>query len=177
ILVNTRFSLYNAAKGKREKKHLQPMKKLYQSFLEMIESTAIKFPHLNIVIRPHPGENRQSYLQAFRQYKNIHVIHEGSIIKWLLAAKVIIHNGCTSGIEAFLLDRPVIAYTPYHTKDTSLPNQVGIQSKTISSLHKAIKRIGNYEQVKQNPSSLYDYCQWENDVYSYNQILHLCNEI
>src|SRR5699024_248520 len=61
--------------------------------------------------------------------------------------------------------------------DVSLPNQIGIQSKTISSLHKAIKRIGNYEQVKQNPSSLYDYCQWENDVYSYNQILHLCNEI
>src|SRR5699024_4699351 len=97
ILVNTRFSLYNAAKGKREKKYLQSMKKLYHSFLDMIESTAITFPQLNIVIRPHPGENRQSYLQAFRQYKNIHVIHEGSIIKWLLAAKVIIHHGCTSG--------------------------------------------------------------------------------
>lgn len=177
ILINTRFSLYNSVKGKKETVYLKPMKKLYHAFLEMITCLAKKFPHLNIVIRPHPGENSKSYLRAFKQFRNIHVVHEGSIIKWLQAAKVIIHNGCTSGIEAFLLGRPVISYVPFKTNDITLPNQLGIQATTIASLHQAIENLSDYEQVKQTPTDLYDYYHWEQDEFSFDKILDLCNKI
>ncbi|WP_058307187.1 surface carbohydrate biosynthesis protein [Gracilibacillus massiliensis] len=177
ILVNTRFSLYNKAKAVNENRFVKPIKKLYEAFLEMIEVLAKEFPTKNIVIRPHPGENIRSYQHAFSQYQNVHVVHEGTIIKWLLAANVIIHNGCTSGIEAFLLDKPVIAYIPVVEKDNTLPNQVGLQVETLASLHQAILNISNYNQLKRTPKSLYHYCFLENDSYSYQRILHLCNRI
>ena len=70
------------------------------------------FPRTNIIVRPHPMEDFTSYERAFSSYPNIHVVHEGNIIKWLLAADIIIHNGCTSGIEGFLLEKPIISYLP-----------------------------------------------------------------
>lgn len=177
ILVNTRFPLYNGAKGIKDNVYVEPIKKLYLAFEEMIEETAKEFPYLNIVIRPHPGENIRSYQQTFKQLQNVHVIHEGSIIKWLLAAKVIIHNGCTSGMEAFLLDKPVIAFLPFAETNNSLPNQLGIQVKNIATLHQAILNISNYNMVKKTPGSLYHYCCWENDSHSFERILQLCNRI
>ncbi len=177
ILINTRFSLYNGAKKTRENVFVEPIKKLYLAFVEMIEETAKEFPNINIVIRPHPGENIRSYLQIFRKLQNVHVVHEGSIIKWLLAAKVIIHNGCTSGIEAFLLDKPVIAYLPFAEGDIFLPNQVGLQVTSMPYLHQTIRTISNYNQMKHTPESLYHYCYWEKDSYSFDRILRLCKDI
>ncbi|SHN07181.1 surface carbohydrate biosynthesis protein [Gracilibacillus kekensis] len=177
ILVNTRFPLYNASKGLKENSYVEPIKKLYIAFLEMIEATAKRFPEKNIVIRPHPGENRRTYQQRFKQFHNVHIIHEGSIINWLLAANVIIHNGCTSGIEAFLLDKPVISYIPFVEKNTVLPNQVGLQITTIPSLQQAILNISDYNQHKKVPESLYHHCFMEHDSYSYDRILQLCNRI
>ncbi|MFD2046665.1 surface carbohydrate biosynthesis protein [Ornithinibacillus salinisoli] len=186
ILINTRFSLYNTVKGMKDNVHFKHIKSLYYHFLEMIKATCEQFPYTNIVIRPHPGENFESYRKTFAKYSNVHVIHEGNIIKWLLAAKAIIHNGCTSGIEGYLLGKPVISYVPYHVPDSAdvLPNQLGEKATNIEQLHKVLTVELNRKCIDTNSNdnvkcidNLFNYCEWSQDTFAYDAILRLCNTI
>ncbi|WP_018931372.1 surface carbohydrate biosynthesis protein [Gracilibacillus lacisalsi] len=177
ILINTRFSLYNAAKGKKDTVFVQHIKALYESFLEMIKVTASHFPHVNIVIRPHPAENFNSYRRLFKNISNVHVVHEGGINKWILAAKLVIHNGCTSGIEAFLLDQPVIVYQPFETNEIELPNLLGFKATSLTELRATIDQLLHHPVVIPGDDRLYHYCSWEKNKYAVDHILDLCNTI
>ncbi|WP_163583354.1 surface carbohydrate biosynthesis protein [Gracilibacillus saliphilus] len=177
ILINTRFSLYNAAKGKKDTVFVQHIKALYESFLEMIKVTASHFPQVNIVIRPHPAENFNSYRRLFKNISNVHVVHEGVINKWILAAKIVIHNGCTSGIEAFLLDQPVIVYQPLETKEIELPNLLGFKATSLTELRDTIDQLLHHQAVIPGDDRLYHYCSWEKNSYAVDHILDLCNTI
>src|SRR5690606_24910043 len=144
ILINTRFSIYNSLRGKQ----LNPsypiniyFKNLYDSFIEMIKALCEKYPNVHFVIRPHPGESLESYRSALSTYKNVHVVHEGNIIKWLMAASIIIHNGCTSSLEAFLLEKPIISYKPITSKifDVELADQLGMKATTVLEVDKLLQ--------------------------------------
>ncbi|KHF39880.1 hypothetical protein LQ50_12505 [Halalkalibacter okhensis] len=149
ILVNTRFSIYNHANGKKfqnlstvkaihkKYRNLYPhLRDLYHHFINMIKALSKRYPNLNIVIRPHPSESKVSYQKAFKDYNNVFVVHEGTIAKWNLASKVVIHNSCTTGLEAFLLGKPVISYRPVTSKqhDEYIPNEVSYQATNIKQV-------------------------------------------
>ena len=55
---------------------------------------------------------------------NVSVIYEGNVAEWLLAASLLIHNNCTTGVEAYLLGRATIAYSAFRDEayDLFLPN-------------------------------------------------------
>jgi len=186
ILINTRFSRHNSLLGKIENdEQSKYIKKLYHSFLEMITSLAELYPSTNIVIRPHPGENFESYRREFSSFDHIHVIHEGNIINWLMAAKVVIHNGCTTSIEAFLLGVPIITYKPISSAafDVKLPNKLGVIAKNSNEITTLLEEIitkpkqGIYKDSKQNEQYLMKYCEWSKSTYSYETILGLLNNI
>jgi hypothetical protein len=46
----------------------------------------------------------------------VHVIHEGNVIPWLLAANVLVQNNCTTAVEAYVLGRPVVNYQPVRSE-------------------------------------------------------------
>lgn len=98
-------------------------------YVRLINRLSIEFPTLNIVIRPHPSEDRQFYSTIFQDIKNVHVVHEGSVAPWLLACRVMIHDGCTTGIEAYLADTNIINYKSLvdTTHDLFLPNIFGVK--------------------------------------------------
>jgi len=62
------------------------------------------------VIRPHPSENHQVYQEIASRCGRVRVTNEGNVIPWLRAAKALVHNGCTTAIEAYLMDVPVVSY-------------------------------------------------------------------
>lgn len=189
VLINTRFSKYNSLSGVKDD-NLDSMyfKKLYDNFVEMTKAMCQNFPDTNFVIRPHPGENPESYQNEFSSYNNVHVIHEGNIIKWLMAAEVIIHNGCTSSIEAFLLGKTIISYLPATSKihDVNLPNQLGIMATNIKEVNSLLHNIlsenniatSKYqEKMDQNKKILIDYYELPDKRFSYESILLLLNSI
>jgi len=98
-------------------------------FVRVINRISIEYPDINIVIRPHPSEDRQFYQTIFKDIKNVHTVHEGGVSPWLFACKILIHDGCTTGVEAFLADTNIINYKsvvdPKH--DLFLPNIFGIK--------------------------------------------------
>ncbi|WP_430788244.1 surface carbohydrate biosynthesis protein [Virgibacillus flavescens] len=189
ILINTRFSIYNSTHSKhKEDPQFLYFKQLYDSFVEMINAACKKFPDTNFVIRPHPGENADSYRTAFSSFNNVHVIHEGSIIKWILASSVIIQNGCTSSIEAFLLGKPIISFLPVTSNehDLALPNKLGVEVTKIEEVNATLENLlseNNYvssdykTQIAEGEKCLHYYCKWSDQVYSYETILRLLNKI
>jgi CDP-glycerol glycerophosphotransferase (TagB/SpsB family) len=132
ILCNTNFSFGNHFFGEggfvdflersgkiRDERHRafyvglqQHQERLFDEFTASIKTLHEHFPDIKVLVRPHPSENHERWREVLPQHENILVKHEGNVLPWLMAAKVVIHNSCTTGVEAYLLERPVIAYLP-----------------------------------------------------------------
>lgn len=65
-----------------------------------------------VIVRPHPTENHNAW-RTWGSAVNVEVQYEGSAIPWLLAADMMLHCGCTTAIEALLLDRPTVTFVPW----------------------------------------------------------------
>jgi len=116
--------------------------KIFSSFLHMIPLLSKKFPKHTIVIRPHPSESHSPWLEIAKDLPNVKVVFEGNANGWILAADAMIHNNCTTGVEAFMLGKPAISYRPC-TDDVvehPLPDQV---SYSVSTEEKLIKLLSN----------------------------------
>lgn len=113
---------------------------MFRAFLDMLPKLADRFPDRRFVLRPHPSENQETWRQAVAGRGNIQVVHEGGVTPWLLAAEAVIQNGCTTGVEAFLLGRPVIAYRPmrHPVYDMPLPNALGMAADDPEQLADAV---------------------------------------
>ena len=60
----------------------------------------------------------------------------GSVTPWLIAAKGVIANGCTTMVEAAVLDTPAVAYQPVVSEefDDDLPNALSHRVFSIEEL-------------------------------------------
>jgi len=83
---------------------------ILDEFTQLIPALEQAFPELTIVVRPHPSENDKIYHDLAQRCERVRVTNEGNIIPWLLAMKVMIHNGCTTGVEAYALRVPAVTY-------------------------------------------------------------------
>ncbi len=175
ILMNTNFPLANHFLGQEgaftliksattldeslEKYYLglrDHQDKLIVAFAEMAGRIHQHFPDIAIILRPHPSENHEFWKERLPHDHNIHVIHEGNILPWLMAAKAMIHNSCTTGIEGYLVETPVIAYRPIEEKDyeTYLPNVLSAQTYTCGSLLTELEHVLRNGHAAENSGSL-----------------------
>lgn len=118
-------------------------KKLFDIFIEVLPRLASYFPETTIIVRPHPSENHQAWCDAANHNQNVKVIYEGNVVPWLMAAEVIIHNSCTTAVEAFLLDKMALAYCPIESKafDHALPNGLSIRCSNFNQLVEHIEAV------------------------------------
>lgn len=161
ILVNTNFARCNPhpnygnrLAGLQEKKVISSndqiqiwresrdyKAQLMTEFMSLIPDIISKFD-CQVVIRPHPSENHETWNAWAQVNKNVHIRHEGNANEWMLAAEATIHNGCTTGLEAFMLERPVVAYVPDPESDYSknIANEVSHQVHTKEELFNALEK-------------------------------------
>jgi surface carbohydrate biosynthesis protein len=144
VLLNTNFAMVNHFKpgGRRTKvgsksydreafidyregleKHKRQLFESFVSALPMIAERLHPFP---LLIRPHPSENPEPWVRACQDIGNVTVVYEGSVVPWLLSAKCLLHNGCTSAVEASVLKTPALAFCPVvdDRYDNALPNDL-----------------------------------------------------
>lgn len=108
---------------------------LFGKFTESIPNILEEHDGLSVVIRPHPEENTTPYEQLFSEQKSVHVNKNLSVRPWIQGAKAVVHNGCTTGIEAALMDKPVIAYRPRNSEfEFSLANSVSKDAESVEEL-------------------------------------------
>ena len=66
-------------------------------------------PEGKIVLRPHPAEDDGRWHDLARETGNLTVVPDSEPVPWLLAARGLVHTGCTTGVEAAILGTPSIA--------------------------------------------------------------------
>jgi hypothetical protein len=103
---------------------------LYRGFAAALPILDAAFPDHRIVVRPHPSEDHDAWRREVAGLANVTVAFEGSVIPWIAGSDALIHNSCTTGVEAYLLGKPVIAYQPAtdDVLDSHLPNALSRQA-------------------------------------------------
>ncbi|MGY2905014.1 surface carbohydrate biosynthesis protein [Bradyrhizobium sp. URHC0002] len=76
--------------------------KAYRSVLETSTRLAKHFTGVEFVLRPHPFENIASY-DALAELPNFHVRQDGTSLEWISGARLLIHQNCSTAIEATML--------------------------------------------------------------------------
>lgn len=128
------------AKGRFEYKH-----RLFMAFQDMVRDLSATLPDTTILVRPHPSESFTPWLDLAKASPNIIVKNEGNVLPWILACSVLVHNGCTTGVEGFALGKPVLVYQPfpYEEFESNLPNQLSTLCSSMDDLVQVIKTITN----------------------------------
>jgi surface carbohydrate biosynthesis protein len=116
---------------------------LFEHFKALLPRLAAAFPERTIVVRPHPTEDPAPWETAAAPLRNVEVVAEGGIAPWLLATRALIHNGCTTAIEAFIMRVPAVAYRPVRSErcDNHFPNAVSHEAGDVESLHALLRGI------------------------------------
>jgi surface carbohydrate biosynthesis protein len=119
---------------------------LFDEFKNLIPALAGAFPNWTIVVRPHPTENQEAYCKIAAKCKRVLVTNDGSVVPWLLATKVLVHNGCTTGVEAYVMRVPAITYRAsineyYDNGFYRLPNLLSYRCFNFEELRSTIAKI------------------------------------
>ena len=80
---------------------------------ELAIRLAREFKDHTIILRPHPSERLASYADRLQNEERVKVLLEGAAAPWILAADLLIHTDCTTGIEASPLESLQFALRPY----------------------------------------------------------------
>ena len=156
ILINTTFKYVNHYFGKdyiltdlrksgriaTEEQELDQIARekhqelIMHAFINMLPVISAHFPEHKIIIRPAPSENFDTWRSTAKELPNVLIIHEGDPIPWMLGAEAVVHNSSTTGVQAYLLGRPVIAYMPVQSDkyDLYLPNALSYKAQDIDQL-------------------------------------------
>ena len=116
---------------------------LFDAFIQAIPEIARAVAPNNLVIRPHPSESAEPWIEAAAGLPNVHVVHEGSVVPWLPAAKVLLQNGCTSAVEAAVIGTPSLAYRPVVSpeNDIVLPNSLSTECFDLPTLLARLREV------------------------------------
>jgi surface carbohydrate biosynthesis protein len=109
---------------------------LFSHFKRIIPELGRSFPNVTIVVRPHPVEDHGPWRDIAAPLENVCVVHEGSVIPWLIASSGLVQNNCTTAIEAFVLECPVVTFRPIVSErfDSDLTNSVSYQANDAQDL-------------------------------------------
>ena len=118
----------------------------FEHFQEMIPVLDKAFKDTTIVVRPHQVENPEVYHRIASSCKRVHVINEGNVVLWLMACKALIHNGCTTSVEAFAMGVPTVSYRAttndeYDYGFYRLPNMLSHPCFNIKELKQTLEKI------------------------------------
>ncbi len=119
---------------------------IFKAFKQMIPALDKAFPDCKIIVRPHPTENQEVYKKIARDCINVRVTNEGNVVPWLTAARAVIHNGCTTGVEAYVMGVPAVSYRPRINEEIDmgfyrLPNLISHQCFDLNELQEILAKI------------------------------------
>lgn len=156
ILINTRFAstngfskdnnienLKNLGVLKTEEdiieynKSMKSEMLIFNEFLSFLEISAVNKDFL-ITIRPHPAENPQLYEDITSKFKNVIIDKDSDLRLQILSHDCVIHDGCTTAIEARALNKPVFGLRPSNLENAYIDyaNQYSLNFTSAEDLYK-----------------------------------------
>jgi len=116
---------------------------IFEKMADLVADVSRKYPRTRILVRPHPSENHDTWRKVAAGLENVDVVYEGTVVPWLLGARAVIHNGCTTALEAYMLETPAIAYRPVIEEgmEFELPNSVSVEARSPEQVAEAIEFV------------------------------------
>ena len=129
---------------------------IFRHFEQVIPALGRAFADRNILVRPHPAENRAPWDKVAAELPNVHVVQEGNVVPWILGAQALVHNSCTTSVEAFVLERPAVGYLPEVSDrfDLDLPNALGRKAFGTDELVEVLHEIAAPTGTPRDPAQL-----------------------
>jgi len=95
-----------------------------------------------LVVRPHPAEDHAIWEVRLRGLNRVKVVYENDVSGWLYACRMLVHRGCTTGVQARVGGIPTFFWAPENRslETNSLPYQV---SAKIASLSEVVEHWEN----------------------------------
>ncbi len=111
------------------------------AFIEAVQHLSKNNNGYDIVFRPHPNENLESWKIYLEGIPNVHIIREGSITAWVNNAFAVMHNSCTTALEATVSEKPLVTYIPFQQRHGyQLPNELGY---CVESKEELLSKVNN----------------------------------
>ena len=119
---------------------------VFERFQQLIPELEQAIPDTHIVVRPHPTEKHDVYNSIASGCKRVSVTNEGNVVPWLMATKAVIHNGCTTGVEAYMMGVPAISYRAVVNEEYDygfyvLPNKMSHQCFDVEQLIDLLRKV------------------------------------
>jgi surface carbohydrate biosynthesis protein len=155
ILINTNLGFTNSGKGTTEQMvrklerggkfdrrkpedaaflegHLRLERASLAGIKNLLPRLAAAFPDHRIIVRPHPSENAAPWKAIVAEVPRAETVRQGPAVPWILAADLLIHTYCTTGVEAFALGKPAICFRPAESPvlDNYLSPQINFAVRT-----------------------------------------------
>ncbi len=129
-----KFNLNNDSK-ELVSKHLYYCKELFECCLGDYHKLVQNSKDILFIIRHHPGEDFGIWKEKFSGLDNVRFKNSYSFIEWAKSVDLVIHNGSTSGLESFLIQKPTIYYNPLTYDENIVNNAQKINSFYINNLN------------------------------------------
>ncbi len=124
-------------------------------FCEMLSYLMKKNPDKKFVLRPHPTESMEFYENAFHEFDNIIITKDFSAVEWILDCSSLIQNGCTTSVEAYFLQKPVISYYPFaSSQGVDVTRGIGVLCKTPEEVDSQLINQTFNEEISLNNDEL-----------------------
>jgi len=155
VLVNANFPLVNprfsgSAGHERESmvaagwdgayvdRLLADTKGVFARYLETVRSVIAARPNLSFLVRPHPFERKEPYLEAVRGLSNVIVDGTGSVLSVIHNSRAILHLNCGTAVEAVMLGKLPVQMEFLNTTATAgharLPARVSHTAGSLDAL-------------------------------------------
>jgi len=135
--------------------------RIFECWKHFIPRIARELRDCEIVLRPHPSENKRFWQSYMKGFDNVRINTSGSIIDQMLVSDAYIHFNSTSAITSMLLGIPTFMLLPeLEKKMLERVTYVKDLSITAPSLEELITRIKSYISDPAKTASYKDISQY-----------------
>ncbi|MEC9342835.1 MAG: surface carbohydrate biosynthesis protein [Pseudomonadota bacterium] len=125
-----------------EQDFLANKRRMYEAMLELVPRLARAIAPTMLLIRPHPNEDHEPWHRAARDIANAQVVFEGGVVPWIIGARALVHNNCTTAVEAAVLGTPILNFRPWRSEfDNGLAHAFGTDCTDFKSLAARLEHI------------------------------------
>ena len=143
-----------------------------KNYSEFIKSFSKNFPNKKLIVKPHPTEKIQAYLDMTKKFKNVIVVTDNkrSNLSWILASEILISVNCTSSVESYFLKKINLNFIQFNNNqhDFYLPKKLSINIYNTKNMIIFLKKFYSNHNFKKKLNVKY-----LNKVKK-NKVLELC---
>lgn len=125
--------------------HLAHDRNNLKALRDLIQVLARRRPDIRVIVRPHPSERSKIWEDIAIDLPSVTVVSNTNPHPWLEAAELVVTTGCTTGLEAALLNTPAVSLNVeadgHKFSSYFVANEINV---LIRSVDEAFQRVADH---------------------------------